>query len=312
MPILRLNAGAKGLVLDGSPAAALSAIRTAATGAGPVIVMIHGYKYDPNSIGYSPHASIFAYRHHPDRPRQVPWMRHMGFGTGNRDEGLAIAFGWRARGNLWRARHSARQAGQQLAFAIAEIHRLAPTRPIHAITHSMGSEVIFEALTALPAGALHRIVAMTGASYASDALAAMQTRAGRHAELINVTSRENDLFDFMFERLMPAPVPGDRAMGVGLGLRNAVTLQLDCPQSLAMLTRFGGHIAEPMRRVCHWSGYTRPGALRFYAHALRHPEAVDLSDLKRELPAHYAPRWSRTFARPTLPLPLPMAGKAAS
>lgn len=312
MPILRLNAGATGLALHGSPASAISALRRAAVGTGPVIVMIHGYKYDPESADCSPHNTIFAHRHHPDKPQQVPWMRHMGFGTGDPDEGLAIAFGWRARGNLWSAQASARAAGQHLAKVITQLRRLAPQRPVHVVTHSMGSEVIFEALHALPAGAVQRIVTLTGASYASRAAAAMHTMAGACAELINVASRENDLFDFMFERLIAPPQPGDRAMGAGIDLANAVTLQLDCQSSLALLTRFGGHILQAERRVCHWSGYTRPGALRFYARALRQPQAVPLAALQRDLPARAAPRWSRTFARPALSLPLPLSQKTAS
>jgi pimeloyl-ACP methyl ester carboxylesterase len=312
MPILRLNAGPAGLVLHGSPASALSAIRTAAPGTGPVIVMIHGFKYDPDCTACSPHSTIFAHTAHPDHPGQVQWMRHMGFGTGDPNEGLAIAFGWRARGNLWRAERSARAAGQHLARVIRDIKARAPERPIHVISHSMGSEVTFEALHALPAHSVQRVVTLTGASFVSRAMVAMQTPAGRCAELINVTSRENDVFDYFYERMMTPPASADRAMGTGIALPNAVTLQLDCAQSLALLPRFGGYVAAPARRVCHWSGYTRPGALRFYARALRTPEAVPLAALKRELPDRSAPRWSRIFALPTVRLPLPTARKTAT
>lgn len=310
MPILRLNAGPDGLSLHGSPASALSSVRTAATGTGPVVIMIHGFKYDPGGIHRSPHATIFALN--PDPAAQIQWMRHMGFGMGAPDEGLAIAFGWRARGTIWRAERAARAAGQHLARVIALIRARAPQRPVHVVTHSMGSEVIFEALHALPAGSVDRIVTLTGASYASRAVGAMQTNAGRSAELINVTSRENDLFDFLYERLMVPTVRGDWAMGRGLDLPNAVTVQLDCAHTLGLLPRFGGHIAAPRRRICHWSGYTRPGALRFYAHALRHPQAVPLSGLQNALPAQTAPRWSRMFARPQVVLPMLSAQKNAS
>ncbi|MEO0379458.1 MAG: alpha/beta hydrolase [Pseudomonadota bacterium] len=312
MPILRLNAGPDGLVLHGSPAAALPAIRTAAQGTGPVIVLVHGFKYDPDCNHCSPHATIFGTQPHQHRAGHMQWLRHLGFGTGNANEGLAIAFGWRARGNLWRAQRAARAAGRHLASVINLIKQRAPARPLHIISHSMGSEVVFEALHTLPPNTVQRIIAISGATYASRAAQAMQSPAGRTAELFNITSRENDVFDFMFERLIAPPVAGDWAMGNGLDLPHVVNIQLDCARTLAALTRFGGHIAPAGRRMCHWSGYTRPGVLRFYAHALRNPDAVDVMELQDVLPDAVAPRWSRMFARPKLPLTLPMARKTAS
>jgi len=312
MPILRLNAGPGGLIVHGSPAAALPTVRTAARGTGPVMVLIHGFKYDPEDTAFSPHTSIFGTEMHHHKDGNVQWLRHLGFCSGNSDEGLAIAFAWRARGNLWRAERAARVAGQHLAEVIALIRRAAPRRPVHVISHSMGSEVVFEALQNLPAHAVQRIIALSGASYASRATAAMQSRAGRTAELFNIISRENDVFDFMYERLIAPPSAGDRAMGMGLELPNVANLQLDCAHTLAALTRFGGHVAPPARRMCHWSGYTRPGALRFYAHVLRNPPAVALCALQQVLPVALAPRWSRMFAPPKLTLALPMAQKPAS
>ncbi|MEL6887964.1 MAG: alpha/beta hydrolase [Pseudomonadota bacterium] len=312
MPILRLNAGPEGLTLHGSPAPALPALRHAARGTGPVMILIHGYKYDPDRRPCSPHATIFGREVHPAQGAHGSWLRHLGFGTGQRDEGLALAFGWRARGNLWRAERSARAAGQHLAQVIRDIRTLSPDRPVHAITHSMGSEVIFEALQVLRPGDISRIVTLTAATYASRAMAAMQTPAGRAAELFNITSRENDVFDFMYERLIAPPQRGDWAMGNGLDLPNAVNIQLDCLRTLDTLPRFGGHVAPPGRRVCHWSGYTRPGALRFYARALRDPDAVPLPALRAALPAAVAPRWSRMFAPPQAVLSLPLGQKAAS
>lgn len=313
MPILRLNAGPEGLRVHQSPASALAVTRTAAPGSGPVMILVHGYKYDPDSARFSPHRTIFGRAGQQDHVSgHTQWLRHLGFGTGHGDEGLAIAFGWRARGNLWHAQRSARTAGRALAEVIRTIRSIAPHRPIHAITHSMGSEVIFEALHHLPAHSLHRIIAITGASYVTTVEAAMETQAGQTAQLFNVTSRENDLFDVMFERLIAPDAPYDRAMGAGVSLPHAVNIQLDCPDTLAALTRLGVHIAPPHRRICHWSGYTRPGALRFYARALRQPDTFTLDDLRDALPGVPAPRWSRMFAIPALPTHLPMGQKTAS
>lgn len=303
MPILRLNASAEGLSVHGSPAPAMGTLQSAAKGQGPVIILIHGYKYDPDCARCSPHASIFSRAAHPDKPTHAGWLRPLGFGTGSAREGLAIAFGWRARGNIWRAERSARIAGRHLAQAIREIRAIAPHREIHAVTHSMGSEVILSALPDLAPGDVSRIVTLTGATYASRASAALRTEAGRAVELFNITSRENDIFDFFYERLIAPPTRGDWAMGIGLDLPNVVNIQLDCARTLAALPAFGGHIAAPNRAVCHWSSYTRAGALRFYAHALRQREAVPLDALRAALPVAVAPRWSRMFVRPQgLPL----------
>lgn len=310
MPILRLNAGPEGLGLHGSPASAAGAVRSAAQGRGPVIIMIHGFKYDPLSARYNPHASIFSGT--PQANGNQRWPRHLGFGSGDPAEGLGIAFGWRARGNLWRAERAARTAGRHLARVIATLRTAQPQRPVHVVTHSMGSEVIFEALQDLPAGAVGRIVTLQGASYASRAQAALATPAGRTAELFNVISRENDLFDFLYERLMAPPARSDRAMGAGIDADNALNLAIDCADTLDGLRRFGGSLAAPARRICHWSGYTRPGALRFYAHLLRRPETTPLDTLRAALPGSHAPRWSRLVALPRLTLPLPLGQKAAS
>jgi pimeloyl-ACP methyl ester carboxylesterase len=312
MPILRLNAGRDALVLNCSPASAASALQAAARGTGPVMILIHGFKYDPDCPSCSPHATIFGRGTNAGSIRKSQWLRHLGFGTGGPNEGLAIAFSWRARGNIWNAVRSARAAGQQLAQVIREIHARAPDRPIHVITHSMGSEVIFEALETVPANAVQRIVAISGASYVSRAKAAMNSPAGRAAELINVTSRESDVFDFLFERLIAPPVRGDRALGAGLNLVNTVNIQLDCPATLAALTGLGARIEAPERRVCHWSGYTRSGALPFYARCLRAPNEITLQQLQDTLPATPARRWSRLFAVPRTSWVLPMVRKPAS
>ena len=92
MPILRLNAGPGGLTVHGSPAAALPAVRNAARGTGPIMVLIHGFKYDPEDMACSPHTSIFGTEMHHHKDGNVQWLRHLGFCSGNANEGLAIAF----------------------------------------------------------------------------------------------------------------------------------------------------------------------------------------------------------------------------
>ena len=310
MPVLRINAEGDTPRLHTSPRPVDEALARCG-GDGPVAVMIHGYKYQPGSARNCPHLHILAL-HPRDMPWRAPsWPRQLGFGTGHQDEGLAIAFGWNARGALWRAQRRAVEAGRALAEIVRDVRRRLPGRPVHVLAHSLGIELALEALHHLPPGAIDRIVSMTGASYRSRALAALATPAGRRAEFFNITSRENDAFDFLFERLIAPPVRRDSAISHGLDAPNALTLQLDCTRTLDHIARLGASVGAPERRICHWSAYTRPGILRFYNDLLRRPEHWSLNALRRGLPEAPEPRWSRLMALPPLPLPLPLPQKAS-
>ena len=267
-------------------------------GAGPILILLHGRKYRPGTTDACPHRQLYT-----TAPQATwAWSRHLGFGTGHADEGLGIGFGWNARQSPARAFASARRAGAALADTVTALRRAWPDRPIHMLAHSMGSEVALSALPHLQTGDVTRMIFMTGASYRSTAEAALATPAGRALDLINVTSRENDLFDFLFERLTRAPQPGDRAIGQGLDAPNALTLELDCPRALGHLADLGHPVAAPRRRICHWSAYTRPGALRFYAALIRDRDRLSLARLRAGLPDAPAPRWSRLILPPSAPI----------
>ncbi|MEO0390348.1 MAG: alpha/beta hydrolase [Pseudomonadota bacterium] len=304
MPVLRLNATAEGLHPHRSRSCPHTMLKNAARGAGPIIVMVHGFKYLPGDPAHCPHQSIFA----QTQAHATTWLPHLGFGSGSAQDGLALAFGWDARGLLWDVHTQARHAGRALGRTIGDLKSAAPHRPLHIITHSMGSEVALEALRHLPAHSVDRVVTLTAASYQGAAEAALAAPAGRTCELINVVSRENDVFDVMYEMLITPDRRGDRAMGSGLSAPNAVTIQIDCPQTLRALTRFSGPIAAPSRRICHWSAYTRPGLLGFYNALLRTPSRVPLS----ALPRANSRRFSRLFAVPRVTSHLPGAMKGAS
>ena len=189
------------------------------------------------------------------------------------------------------------------------IQNHAPARPVHILAHSLGVEVALEALHHLSPGQIDRIISMTGAVYGARAHAALATPAGAQTEFINITSRENDLFDFLFERVMTPSVSGDRSIGHGIRTANALTLQLDCPDTLRHLTRLGCPVALPDRRICHWSTYQRAGALPLYRALLRDREQFSFDLLRRGIPHQSAPRWSRLCAQPRLRLPLPRVEK---
>ncbi|WP_372991827.1 alpha/beta hydrolase [Sulfitobacter sp.] len=289
MALIRLNVSPETgrIELHQSPQCAQRVLQSAAQSSGPIIIMIHGYKYQPGSARHCPHRSIF--------DAATGWPAQLGVTAG---AGLGICFGWAARGSLARMFETAQQVGQQLAQVIATVHKAAPHRAVHLIAHSMGAEVALSALAQSAKGAVSRVVLITGASFQSHAARALRSPAGKTAEIFNITSRENDLFDFVFERLLGQDAPEDRALGQGITAPNALNIQLDCPDTLAALTTLGCGIAPPQSHICHWSGYTRPGALAFYAQLLAHPDLLSLPRVASLLPARPSPRWSR----------LPLAG----
>ncbi len=309
MPLLRIDATDDGPVIHNSPRSAGARLRRLAQGAGPVVIMVHGFKFSPGDRVHCPHIHILSTQESPCR-KAVSWPRGLGFG-GGADEGLAIAFGWQARGTVWQAWERAAQAGRQMADIIFEIRKAAPLRPIHCMAHSMGARVALNALGRVPLGAVNRVLLLAGAEFNSAARRAMDSPGGRGAEVINVTSRENDLFDFALERLM-AP-DGDTSIGrVFPNLPNSLTLQLDDTETLAALRRMGFPIAAPTHRICHWSAYLRPGVFSFYQDLMRNEAELPLAYLKAHLPLQAQPRWSRLFARPRFSLPLPILSKASS
>jgi pimeloyl-ACP methyl ester carboxylesterase len=251
---------------------------------GPLIIMLHGYKYHPGIARHCPHRSLFS----PENP--LGWPTHLEL---DRLDATAIGFGWCARGNLRQIFIRAGTLGADLAATIRRLRQIAPHRKIHIIAHSMGAEVTLSALSELPAGSLQRIILLSGAAFQARAETALQTPAGATAEVINITSRENDIFDFALECLVPAPRRGDRVIGAGLKSPNAVTLQIDCPATLDALSGMEHMIAPSRHLICHWSSYTRPGSLRFYAQCFSENGAPPLAQLKRVSADQSAPRWAR-------------------
>ncbi len=304
MPLIQVNAIGDTPCLHGSGAEPLHA-EDLVTARGPAIVMIHGYKFLPGDPRHCPHRHILSLDTTRACWKALSWPRHLGFGRGNPGEGLAVAFGWSARGSIWRAYDEAVQAGHALARLIEMLKAAAPDRPVHILAHSLGARVALRALSALDAPLVERVILMAGAEFAGPAQAALASPAGRAAELVNVTSRENDLYDFLLESLIAAPKSGDRTISHGLAeAARCVTLQLDDPETLGTLAGLGFPIAPPARRVCHWSGYLRPGVFPLYQALLRRPETLPIDLLRTRLPETPHPRWSRLW--PAAPQPRPL------
>ncbi|MDJ0827008.1 MAG: hypothetical protein QNJ16_16055 [Rhodobacter sp.] len=307
MPLLRINAEMDRPVLHGGGDlhAALSEQLMVLPDGAPVVVMIHGYRFSPTNSDTCPHRHILSIRPRKGCWKAISWPRHLGFGRGKRDEGLAIAFGWEARGSIWQAWASAAAAGAALAELIGRVQALRKV-PVDLLTHSLGARVALAALPQAPAGSVGRIVLLAAAEFQSTAVAALAMPAGRGAEFINVTSRENDLFDKLLEGFVRAPKRSDCALGAGLGqdARNWLDLQMDCPAVRSVLAELGYRVPPPVRRVCHWSAYLRPGLFVLYLDLIRRRPALPLELLRARLPERAANRWSRLFKSPMLQLPI--------
>ncbi|MDF0599988.1 alpha/beta fold hydrolase [Psychromarinibacter sp. C21-152] len=294
MPLLRVNAVGAAPALHGAGDldAALRAAAAALPPGAPVIVLVHGYKYAPSRAATDPHRHIFSLAPPRGCWKTLSWPRHLGFGRGRRGEGLCIAFGWEARGSIWSAWGAARDAGIALAETIARLRHY-HSGPVDMVAHSLGARVCLAALRRAPAGSVGRMVLMAAAEFRGTAATAMAAPAGRTAEVLNITTRENDLFDAGIEWVLRPPERGDRTLGEGLRLANWLDIQIDAPATRRALERLGFHVPPPKRRVCHWAPYLRPGLLLFYAALLRDRDRLSLPHLRRALPASAEPRWAR-------------------
>lgn len=266
----------------------------------PVTVLVHGYRYAPGRAGHDPHATLFAPAAVPGQPH--PWPRRLGFGRGA--PGLCLGFGWQAKGTLPRARDQAAYAALALADLVRDL-RARGAGPVGFVAHSLGARVVLKALPHLAPGDARRIILLSGAEFRGAATAALSSPAGRQTEVLNVTSRENDPFDLAVEWMLGR---GEGpALGSGLHLPNAVTLQIDGAAHRAGLRSLGYPVAGPARLVCHWSTYTRPGLFPLYRAFLQRPAQLPLGLLRAALPETCAPRWSRLVPR----LPMMPGGGAA-
>lgn len=259
MALLRVNAVGVVPVLHGRDGADLRiALGRALVRPGPVTILLHGYRYRPGTVN-CPHRHIFALRRDVGVGRCASWPRFL-HGAGA--PGVLICFGWDAGGRLGRAYRMAGEAGRALAVLVDMIAALDGARKVHVLAHSMGARVGLQALHFVDAGRLSRLILMAAAEFVRPARAALASPAGRFAEVVHVTGRENRLFDWLLAAGLPR---GDRVLGVrALAADNMRTVLLDDGATLRALAGLGFPIGPPQRRVCHWSPYLRPGVFDFY------------------------------------------------
>lgn len=263
----------------------------------PVVVMIHGYRFAPGLPRHCPHGHILSANPAPADPRAISWPRHLGL-DGQR--GLAIALGWQARGTVQGAYRRAEAAGRALAELAGIVAALAPGRPLDVIGHSLGARVALAALHHAQPGHLRRLILLAAAETRRPARAAMETPAGRAAEVINVTTRENDLFDFCLEWLVGLGLDTAIGQGTGRAFANWLDLQIDQPATVRALTQLGYPLPAAPQRISHWSPYLRPGIFALYRALL--DGDLRSAALRAALPAERDRRWSRLF-QAKAPLP---------
>lgn len=258
----------------------------------PVVAMVHGFRFAPDAGQHCPFGHIFALEPKAELVKRrdktlISWPRHLGLGGA---AGLAIGFGWPARGTLGQVNRRAEQAGAALAQLAAAIAEIDPNRSLDIIGHSLGARAALASLHYAKEGHMGRLILLSAAETRQPALRAMRTPAGQRAQIVNVTTRENDLFDAVYE--WGVALGRDTAIGQGLGcsLPNWINLQLDAPRSLNVLAEFGFALPSPPARICHWSPYIRPGIFGLYRALLN--GSLDLQALAAALPSAQTQRWS--------------------
>ncbi len=287
-------------------------------GTAPVVVLIHGFKFHPEQPAADPHRSLFALSPPRDGRRVRSWPEGLGFRDDAGETGLCVGFGWPAsapmlgslaatgRNAFAHVYDRAAAYGDRLAELVALLQRLAPGRPVDVLAHSLGARVALAALPALEA-APGRFILLGAAEFDTRALEFVRaSRAPAPAQIYNVTTRANDLYDLAFETFAPRRAWRERAVGLGLGaqLPNWFDLQLDRADVTAWINGLGIPLTAPNARLCHWSFYTRGGALAVYEAILRRQPGWDIASL-RAAPCFAAqePRWSRLLPRPGLSRP---------
>lgn len=330
MAILRVNGGAKGVELADRPGDARLALTRAAQRApegAPIVILIHGFKYDPDGVeSANPHGWLYGERRVEKRQsRRASWPHGLGFTETGAEDGLCVAFAWQsrprplatllgqARNHFSTAYERAPDAAEALLNIISTLRAARPDAKIDLFCHSLGARVALLALKsageAQRAEALGRVILLGGAVFTGEAESAMaalgRTPVQNRPQVFNIISRENDLYDALFELFAPRPRPAGGALGrKGLGARRPdwIDLQLDHPDFGRFLADRGARLASGRQVACHWSFYTRPGAMRLYRRILRKRKDWSISALRSEMaPEAIEPRWtSLRFAPSTL------------
>ena len=137
----------------------------------PVVVMVHGFQFDPavnvvrpphHHKADNPHARIYHFEEHPEdteiRHHSTSWPRRLGFAESDQGaDGLCIAFGWYSNPGFFssffehgknfyaKAYEEAEVAAWQLTALLDVLAANMPGRQIDIFCHSLGSRVVLRA-----------------------------------------------------------------------------------------------------------------------------------------------------------------------
>jgi hypothetical protein len=325
MAILRVDCGTDGR-------ADLRAFRDLAPApAGPTVLLVHGFKYDPAHPCATPTRTLYAQDDAPETRggRLASWPRALGLAG---PAGLAVGFAWPARAQVLGPllRHgrngfaevyaAAAAAGAGLA-ATAEAAARARPQPVDVLAHSLGARVALCALRALAAEGRADVLARVGrlillgpAEFAGEARAALDACARLcppGPEVYAFTARGNAPFDRLFEALGPWGM--GRSLGRG-GLGEArsrwIDLAFDDPRFAPWAAAQGLPLAPAGARPCHWSFYARPGAMALHRAILDRRPGLDVAQMRASGAPTLTPRARRPFFGGRLP-PAPLSAEPA-
>lgn len=257
----------------------------------PIVIMLHGFKYDPRIVSRNPARHIFAL--HPDSTskRAVSWPRVLGL-RGTR--GLAIGYGWHATGTIWQAHANAEAAAAPLAGLITRLNAIAPGHPVHIVAHSLGARVALAALRQLGCDQVHRAILIAAAAFERELTATLNAPACRTTEIINIRSKANTLFDLMLRAALP-----HWGVTVGRGRLQhprLLDINIDDPIHRTGLASLGFALTAKRRSVCHWSGYLRTDVQTLYRALLHRPAGTPFALMRTALTAQTRLRFTEHLA----------------
>ncbi|MCU4653826.1 lysophospholipase [Roseibacterium sp. SDUM158016] len=282
MAFLSVNAAGNGRGHEVAGQGTLEAALAALPEGRPVTVLIHGYRFSPHDPASDPHRHILSLAPRRDCWKAISWPRHLHLDRPGAD--LGIGFGWAATGGLPAVAARAHEAGADLAAMMRVIRSIRPDLPLQLMAHSLGARVALSALRSAPEGAVRRIILIAGAEYRDAAADALAAPGAARTDVLNVTSGENAPFDLVFRLAVRPARLSDRPLSAGLAdVARWTDLPIDRPETRTALRALGHRIRAPQTRVCHWSGYLRPGLFAVYRRLLDPAETHFGSQLRHAL-----------------------------
>lgn len=240
----------------------------------PIVIMVHGFKFDPALPARDPHRHILSASGHAACWRGLSWPRHLWL---DRQGHLGIAFGWSARGSIWTAWRATAGAAQALSALLDHLARLAPGHPVHVIAHSLGAAVALQAVGLSPTRRVDRLLLLSPAAFAGETRGLLTLT--EPPEVFAVLGHENALFDLLLRAAFPWKGP---TLGRGMPRqRGWLDMHLSRPGVLRRLAQIGLPIRPATAPVCHWSSYLRPGIFALYRAVLTAECPLTQSYLRR-------------------------------